>query len=161
MSEAKPEAKAQLRQLSPAKLKRAEFERQTYRIYPEYPTALEDVLKPEYWSHVGKTLRHYDKIEVVFEDGSVYAELLVMDCGPQWAKVAILSLIDLREAKADAETVRESQEVSKAPYKVEWKGPNMKWTVIRSADGEKLKVECQSKEDAAKWLDGYLKTLNK
>lgn len=154
----KEQPKQELRKLLGGKLKRAEFERTVYRICPEYGTTLEDLLKPEYWSHVGKQLRHFDKIEVVFEDSSRYLELVVIDCAPLWAKVSVVLDLDLTDEKEEANKVRQDKDTN-GDFRVEWGGNNQKFRVIRVADKEKIKEGFATKAEAEKWVEEHRKTV--
>lgn len=140
------------------KLKRAEHERMVYRIKPDDGTEIEDIMRPEFWAHVGRVLRPFDLIEVVFNNGQRFLELVVMDAGPLWAKVAIKTDIDLASAKKEAGEVRDEVEAN-AQYRVEWKG-GAKWCVIRASDNEIIERNLASKEEAGKYLDNYLKVMN-
>lgn len=158
MTDPAKDKKPTIRKLLGGKLKRAEHERMVYRIKPDDGTTLEDIMKQEYWAHVGKQLRTMDIIEVVFQDGSRYVELLVVDSGPLWAKVAVKADIDLTAKKVEAAEARE-QAAEDAPYKVEYRGPNDKWCVIRKSDGEKIEKGFASKEDANTHLDSFQKAM--
>lgn len=51
----------------------------------------------------------------------------------------------------------EKTETPKAEYEVAYKGPSLKWCVIRTKDGQKLKQEIDKKEVAQEWLAEYKK----
>ena len=146
------------RKLLSGKLKRAEFERTVYRIKPEDGTEFEDIMKPEYWAHVGRVLRPFDIIEVLFENGTHYVELVVVDCGDLWAKVAVKTDLNLATEKKSADEVRE-EAVGNAPYSVAYKGPTVKWAVIRNSDNEYVEKGMATKAEAESWLTNYLKAL--
>ena len=147
-----------LRKLLGGKLKRAEHERMVYRVKDlDEGTEVQDIMKPEFWCHVGRVLRPFDLIEVLMDNGGRYVELVVMDAGPLWAKVAIKTDINLAGEKlAAAETRAENEE--NAPYKAEWKG-GAKWCVIRQSDGEIIERGLSSKDEANKYIEQYNKVL--
>ncbi len=66
-----------LRYVLPTELKGVEYARTDYRITPEKPIALDDLLKPRTWAHVASKLRTGDVVEVVAPDLSWFARLLV------------------------------------------------------------------------------------
>jgi hypothetical protein len=59
-------------------------------------TKIEDVLQPQYWAHVAGQLGPYTRIEVL-ETGEWMLELLVINCGRNWAKVQVLHKFELEE----------------------------------------------------------------
>src|SRR5687768_2555432 len=52
--------------------------------------SIEDALGSDFWSHVTKTLRPYDTIRLIAEDGSYVAEIMVASAGGTWVKMAEL-----------------------------------------------------------------------
>lgn len=126
----------------------AEYNRNIYSATPEYGTRYEDVIKPEYWKHVASTLRPTDRIEVVSEEGTWFAELFVVSVGKQWAKVFPMRFIELSES-----TPNEQQGV--ATHAVEWRGPKRKWSVERNSDKEVIKDQFATKDDANAWLQQF------
>lgn len=140
----KPEVKSP--KLVPNRLKGAEFARNAHRATPEGSTQLKDVLDPAYWSHVAAKFAVYDIIEVIPDGGAWYAQLLITACSKQHAKVSVLNMTKLRETPV----VEPKGEAPK--FVVEFKGPQRKWSVIRTSDKAYVKEGFDSKEDAAAWL---------
>ncbi len=65
--------------------------------------------------------RRHDRVEVMPEDGSYYAELIVLSCDKLWAKMAVVQYVQL----AEAETATDDG------YEVKWRGAK-KHSVIRT-----------------------------
>jgi hypothetical protein len=130
--------------LNPQRMRLAEYERQDWIVNAEEGTTPDDLKDPGYWAHMSAQLKPYDHIEVRIDNGEWVAELLVLSCDRNWAKVYPLSFHDLRKA-GDVEVASEK-------YEVAFKGPQFKWSVIRMSDGEKLKTGCADKAEAASWL---------
>lgn len=128
----------------------AEFTRHIWVVTPEHGTAFEDVLKPEYWSHVSAKMRPTDRIEVNAEDGSYFAELIIIAAGRQWAKVSVLRKVDLERA---------TEGNGDAQFEVKWGGPHHKYRVIRLSDGHVIKDSFPDKEEANKYIAQHIKTL--
>ncbi len=141
--------------VSSSRFKGAEFMRHVWRVTPERGTTIEQLQKPEYWSHVAANLRPYARIEVVPEDGEYFAEFIVTQCDRLFAKVALICHIPLHEAApvADAEFAEDDN----ADYQFKWKGPALKWVILRKADGEKVAEGFESKDAAKLGLKDYLK----
>lgn len=143
--EVKPEVKTP--KLIPQRIKGAEYARNTHRAYPEATAQLKDVLDPSYWSHVAAKFALYDVVEVIPDGGAWYAQLLVTGCSKQHAKMSVLLAQKLRVEEAPKQ-----EDAPKPKFVVEFKGPQRKWSVIRTSDKAYVKEGFDSKEDAAKWL---------
>lgn len=134
--------------LVPNRIKGAEYARNVHRATPEASTELKDVLDPAYWSHVAAKFALHDVIEVIPEGAAWYAQLLVVGCSKQHAKVVVLLAQKLRQGNEAAPKADDP----KPKFVVEFKGPQRKWSVIRSADKSYVKEGFDGKEDAVKWL---------
>lgn len=116
--------------LTDQRLKSAEYERNLWVVNAEYGTTIDDILNPMYWAHVAQKLKPYDRVEVRIDSGEWLLELMVLGCDRSWAKMHVLhshQLAPVDEGLPQA-----------ARHKVEWKGPQHKWAVIRIADGEMI-----------------------
>jgi hypothetical protein len=76
-SPTKAPAPPPLRYVLPTELKGVEYARTDYRITPDKPIAMEDLVKPRCWAHVASKLRTGDVVEVVSQDMSWFVRLLV------------------------------------------------------------------------------------
>jgi hypothetical protein len=103
--------------------------------------SFDEVLKPAFWTHVGQMLKPWDRIEVRPEDLAYVAELVVVDAGPMFAKVALLSKQAL-EVKSEAAGALEIEFAAG------------KHRVRRGSDV--LKDGFATKKDAQRWVDDYL-----
>lgn len=137
-------------QLHPSRFALAEHKRNLYFVTPADGTTLEQVLQPVFWSHVAARLRPTDRVEVHAEDGTWFAELYVRDAGHLHA-----TLVPLRVFEFDAA----ERKATAADHEVHWKGPHHRWAVVRRSDGQLVKTECASREEAQMWLAGNAKTL--
>jgi hypothetical protein len=146
------ELKGKTKKPNNTRFKEAATVRNTWNVVPEDGTPFEDVLNPEYWENVAERIRPGDHIEVVAENGEYYAELYVTDTTRKWAKVAVLTKIDLTTAKS-----AQAPASPTAKYEVGYKGPILKWCVVRISDKSRLHEGSASKEDAQRWLADYSK----
>lgn len=126
----------------------AEFARQLFRAIPPAGTKIEEMLDPSYWAHVAKRFNPHDMIEVIPEDGSFYARLIVLSVAHLSMKVQALECVVLvanpKVAKADAI----------AQFEVNWGGPNAKWRVLRKSDGAAVTNDSfQTQEEAQEWIN--------
>jgi hypothetical protein len=119
-----------------------------FRVTPEMGTPPAALLDPHYWAHSSAKLRIGDIIEVLAEDGSYFAELLVRDVGNLFAKVAFKSPVMVFSDEAEtAETP--------TGYEVKWRGPKAKFGVLHGKDV--LKDGFVDKTEAHAWLDDLVK----
>ena len=115
----------------------------------EQGTGKEDLLEPSFWSHVSAQLTPYDKIEVRWDDGIGYAELLVTGCDRAYAKVHLLRYESL--------TSTDVSQTQFSKHEIKWRGPVRKWSVIRLSDETSIREELQSRDEAEIWLKDYEK----
>lgn len=105
-------------------IKPSEFIRTVWSAQPEPGTTLNDMLQPEYWAHVSKTLKQGDRIEVTDSGTGWFAELFVRSAGHNDARVVVLrSYVFDTPAKAD----------DGHPFEVKHRG-GAGWSVVRKAD---------------------------
>ena len=128
----------------------AEYDRIVWSASPEEGVTVEEMLKPEFWAHVAAKFRPGAKIEVRPVDGAYYSELIVKSCGPTWAQVVPLFTIALDVASSTSDDNK---------FEVAFKGPKNKWSVIRKADNQYMKVGLGSRDDANRWITDYRKAL--
>lgn len=117
-----------------------------FRVTPEVETPLSAILDPAYWAHVSAKMRPGDLLQVMPEDLSYFAELIVRDAGNLYAKVAVLHHVVFNKA-----------EEVKTPegYEIRWRGPKCKFGVVRGNDV--LKDGFLDKGEAKTWLDDLLR----
>lgn len=148
-TEAKTEP-AKVRKIHPSRCKLAEGARNIWQIVPEEGVSFDDLLDPAYWTHIADRLRPTDRIEVVPEDGSYFAELLVRSQGRMTAKVVVLRKVDLGAPEASAPTLG---------FDVLWKGAHHKHAVVRLRDKSVMQAGFEAKEAALAWLAANARTL--
>lgn len=137
--------------LPPLRFKQAEFERTIYLAIPEAGTAFDDVLKPSYWAHNAAKMKPFDHIEILAEDGSWWAHLLVISTGRVEATVKVLN-----HQSFDVDVTGAVQEDFPG-YEIRFAGPHKKHQVIRLEDSAVLKDEISTKTQARRWLQDHLK----
>ncbi len=127
----------------------AQHRRNVWRfVLPEGDT-LDDALETDYWIHVSQRLTSLDTIEIVPDDGSFYAELLVRSLAFGQVSTGVIRLVKFNE-------VGESFQAIESQYTVKFKGPHEKWVVL-SANGEVLVTKLDNEGVAHRWLNNYVK----
>lgn len=132
--------------IDPSRMRLAEYDRQDWIANVPEGVTIEDVQKPEFWSHMAQQIKPYDHIEVRAEDETWIAQLLVLRTDRTWAKVHLLKHYELTGAIATANI--------ESKYEVQWKGPQKKWCVIRKSDNAIQKENCE-KTEAIAWMDNH------
>lgn len=115
--------------------------------------SLEEALEPGYWAHVAEQMNPCDNIEVRAEDGSWFAELRVVMCERNYARVKLLRKYDI--------SVDMSTPSSSVKHFVDWKGPHHKFCVIRSSDSQIVHSGEKDKQVAITWMIEHEKTLSR
>lgn len=151
---AKPEAAEAAQpftgKLSMSRFALAEQKRAVYVIFPEMGVPYAAILNdPSFLSHVASRLRPFDRIEVIAEDGSYFAELLVRSAGRQHARLVELNKVDMEPLQAEVDP----------RFSVVYAGPHRKNAVVRLRDKTTLKDGFDTAEDANAWLLANVKTL--
>lgn len=136
-------------QLAPRRMQLAEHARQVWHITPEKDTPLDAVLEPKYWAHVSMQMKPGDHIEVLAEDGTWFAELIAIDPGRLYCKVALLRKAVLEKVDVEGGEL--------AGLQIRHRGALKKWCVIRENDV--IQAELGSKEAARAWALEHLKAM--
>lgn len=144
--------KREVPMLSPNRMQAAEFGRNIHLVTAESSENPNDFLQPEYWAHVAKNFRAFDHIELRTDDGEYWAEYLIISCDAQWAKVEMLREVKLQPV---AEGVADDRFFTK------YRGPHLKWCVIRKQDGSVLREGEFDRASAQAWLESYVRTIGK
>ncbi len=131
----------------------AEQVNQGWTVTVESGTTLQDVLQPEFFANVSSRLRPYDRMYVRIDTGEWYAELLVLSCGRVWAKLIPVFTLDLT-----TQDVEVSQADAADRYLIQYRGPHLKFCVIRRVDKAPIKEQLENKAEAQAWLSSYLLT---
>lgn len=150
---AAPMPKKDLPVLMPERIGLSEDKRHDWIVDLPITVTLEQALEPSFWAHVSAQMDPLDHIELRAEDGSWVAYLIVSFCERNYAKVVLDRKIQLDN----------SQEVplSTIRHKVEWKGPHMKWCVIRTKDNALLQEGMRDKGMAYQWMQDHERTLGR
>lgn len=137
--------------LSPVAATLAEHARNVWVATTERGHFKEDFENPAYWAHIASKLRPWDHIEVRAEDGTFYAEYLVLACDRTWARVRNLSFVSL----TDSDVSLSQAEKIIGDYEIRFRGKK-RFSVIRRSDNALLQENMHTESDAKKWLEVYL-----
>lgn len=111
--------------------------------------SFDDLLRPDYWTHVAAKLTPGDIIEVHAVDASYYAELYVRVTSKLEARVAVLTKYEFTSAES----------VEAPGYAVKWRGPARRWGVVRVNDGTVVRDGFQTEDLAAAFLLDYRRDM--
>ncbi len=127
----------------------SESKRQDWVVDVPINHTLKDCLDPSYWALVAYKMEPLDHIELRAEDGSWVAFVIVHFCERTYARVVLDRVIKLDgEKDAPEGSIRN---------RVEWKGTQVRYAVIRNSDDKVLQHGFRAKADAQKWLIDYEK----
>lgn len=142
--------------LDPALLTLASYTRNVFRVIVPHKIHPDELTNPAFWAHVAAKLHPTDLIEVVAEDNTYFAELFVVSCARNWAKVSLLRMVELDESEPDEAIAKKEAE-----YYTDWGGNISKGRIIRVVDKAVIKDGFPSKGEAAKALIEFEKSLTK
>lgn len=139
------------------KMQPAEYLRNTWRVTLPAEVKYAEIFVPSFWANVASKFVRGDIIEVWPEDGSWFATLIVRVSARTHAIVGELRYVNFNVPESatplpGGEIPEGTAPTGVNPPTVEWKGPKLKWAVIRH-DGEYMKDGFESKTDAQKWVD--------
>lgn len=147
------------RAVMPGRVRTAEAARNLWVATVEQGTTRDDIKRPEFWALVARNFKPYDRLEVRADDGTFFAEFLILSADRAWAKVHELRFETL--GSQDVSLTEANQADIRNRYAVKYNGPHLRYCVERK-DGtkvERLKERCQDQAEASAWLEGHLKTV--
>lgn len=138
-----------------SRFKLAEHQRNTFWFTAEAGTTIEQITNPAFWAHIASKLSPLDRIEVVTDDYSLFTEVIVLDRGNNWAKVAVIREPMNLSGGSDISEIEQAE----SPYEIKFTGPHTKHRVIRKSDKSTLKEGFATKAEAEKWLTDYRRSV--
>lgn len=117
--------------LDPARMQLSEYLRNDWVVTAEQGTTPADIVNPAYFAHMAQQMKPYDHVEVRIDDGSWLAELIVLQVERNWVLVKVLAFHELADNRG--------QDTAPSVYETAWKGPHLKWSVLRKSDSENIK----------------------
>jgi hypothetical protein len=130
-------------QIVPTRWSLREFKNNDHTVTVEHGVELDDILRPQFWSHIAHNFKIYDEVVVLHDEGLWYMKLLVLSCGRTWAKMKLLSKIDLTSADVDL-----TQSAEFDAFEIKWRGPHCKFSLIQKADKSVIQEGFDRREDA-------------
>lgn len=109
---------------------------------------LADIQDGKYWTNIAKTLHITDRIEVVSEDGSFFAELYVTSVVQSLVRVKLMRHVDLT-------SVGEIPVGEESEFEVKFRGQIAKHTVQNKKTKEVIKDGFSTQAEAKQWLLSY------
>lgn len=137
--------------MKPTRLQLAEHTSRLFSHTPKPGVSFDDLLDPDYWTHVAPQMQVGNRIDVMAPDLSWWGQLLVRDVGRRDAVVHKMIYVEMGEA--------ESAMTTEDPYEVKWRGPARKFSVIRRSDKEVIRDEFEMKEQALRWIKNHMQSL--
>lgn len=145
-----PEPQKNIRRIHPSRCKLAEFARAEYVAIPEDGTTFDEVKDSAYWAHMAPQLRVGTHIEVLPEEGSYWALLIVRAVSNKAAQVGVILKTDFEPVKTEG---------TASQFVIKWRGPHHKHGVVRIRDDVVVEKGFDTPEMAAAWLASNVRTL--
>jgi hypothetical protein len=130
-----------------------EHKHRDWFVYIPHGTQPEDLEAAHYWAHLSHLLRKHDRIECVWEDGTGEVTVRVLAAGQGWAKVTTI------HGKQYPKFSTEALNTILPGHRVKYTNDFQRWVVLRDADQRVLKDQCDTEEEAYRWLANYAKSL--
>lgn len=140
------------RKVHPSRFREASGARNVWAIGVDELTTWDEVLAPEYWSHIAQNCRPGDYIEVKPDDGSYVALLHVVSVQRNAVGVCEIYKKPLHGVAMPVVTNATT---------VEFKGPNLKWCVIRTKDKVRVGEGHETQAHAQIAAQEYQKVLSR
>lgn len=134
----------------PLALMAAEHYTRSYMLWVPEGTIVEQVCEPEFWANVTKKMTRGDKIEVMPNDMTWRAMLIVRAVGRLEAVVQVLQY-DVLGAAGDVD--------NDSPYIVKFVNTDRKWGVFMRAGGALVRDEFQVREHADRYVVNHTKVM--
>lgn len=145
-----------VRAMEVSRFRECDYERTVYVATAFEDTTVEDMLDPKYWVHVASKMKPWDRIEARANDGTWWAEFMVLESGRAFARVVLM-----RQQNLTTTDVAQSQIAAFTDYKVLHRGPHCKWSVIRVSDKHVLHEGEGTKDGAENWLKNHQVAMSK
>ena len=129
----------------PEKMGLAESKRHDWVVDIDPSRSIDEIIDPEFWAHVAAQFDPLDTIEARWEDGSRIVHIRVRYCERTYAKVKVTSVEELGDVISEIPA-------SSRKHRVEWKGPVLRFAVIRNSDSMVLQSGFKERSVADSWL---------
>lgn len=115
--------------------------------------SIDDLLTPDYWQRIATKFQPLDRIEIVDDDHTFFAELIVLDT------LGGLRLQPLRGVDLQEPGPRDAMPRDKTGLRAIYRGSHLRWCAFR---GEVLlKDRFESERDCLQWIAGHAKAASK
>ncbi len=130
----------------PGRMRLMEHAHNSWSITAEQGTTLDDIKKSVFWSLCCEKFRPADFVTVIANDMSWLAQGFVQSSARTWAQVHFFNVVKMEEAVSPD---------TNSEFKVEWKGPEMLWCVIRLSDQVCLQDRLENARAANQWMSEH------
>lgn len=152
--------------LLPTRIKLADYVRQHWRSTPDGGITLEQVMEPSFFGHIAKKIALLDIIEVIPQDNSYFAELLVTGKTDDRITVTLLRHVQLDQTKSQTKRVQAqtkkaepvsstTERIPEEDLEVVFRGVAGKHTVRRKSTKEIVKEGFDSNDEAKAFIMDY------
>ena len=115
---------------------------------------IDDLMTPSYWEILARNFHPLDRIEIVDDAGTYFAELMVLDTSGG-LRLTPLRGVDLRHEQLGA---RDSVPHNATGVQAVYRGPYLRWCAMR---GDVALKEKMTEQECRQWIAGHAKAAAK
>jgi len=142
-----PQEKKAVKPVNMGRFREAQYSRNIFTVTVEPGVTVEDVCEQGFWQHIGAMLKAGDRIEVMDDMMSYYAELIVIAADRLWAQVGVIREIDLTTFQGGEIPIPEQH------YEVNFAGLTVKWRELYK--GNVMKDGFETEGLARRWCSNH------
>lgn len=116
-------------------------------------TTIDDLMRLEYWERIARRFSPLDRIEIVDDDRTFFAELIVLDT------LGGLHLMPLRGVDLQNTGPRDAIPRNKTGVQAVYRGTFLKWVAVRG--DVVLRDRFETEASALQWIAGHAKAAAK
>lgn len=131
----------------PTKFLPFEFHNNRYRLLAAAGTPLSRLTDPTFWTHIADQMKQFDMVDVVCEDATWWASLMVLSTAKNAARMELLD-----HKVFGAKVVEKIASQDPDNYKAEFIGGGEKWRVLRISDKEVMTKGLDTEQQAEEWI---------
>jgi len=141
----------------PSNRKEASYVTNHHTIVADTAHEPDDYLNPNAYASIANKFQPNDEITILPEDNRYYMKLFVVSIGRNWVEVRELYRVNLEKAKGIPIDSGEKND----SYEVMWKGPMLKFCVIRKEDKSVVEDRFASKPEAVVAMGKHMQSMGR
>lgn len=120
-----------------------EFARNVWCLTVALGTKAEHLKDSRFWVNLAAMLKIGDHLEVMPQDGAWYAHLIIRNIDRTQVKTGLITFVEFEDAAVPSQDIGD--------FEIKWRGPKLRFGVIRKSDQAVLRENFQTKTEAVVW----------